>query len=1219
MKLVSVISGILLWSVVLLAGNDNKCHRSTEGTDFWFSFMENRIYKEEYHTVQITVTALKTTDFRITVGLPGSFLFEQTFNVLANDTRTVEIPWKIVETTGSEKIQNKGIHLTSVEPVSVFAINWDPNSTDITPVYPIETLGEAYFAMCYEPNIDPNNPLSGNGRNSEFLIVATENQTTIKITPSKVTDQLVPKDSTFEVELSIGEVYQVQSENVEGSNKYGQGDLTGSRVEADKPIAFFSGALSTTVPSSQCCWDHLFEQIPPVQSWGYEYYTVPLKARAKDRFRILASKDNTTVQISGEPFLYLNEGEFREFEFGASEAKRILSDKPLLVAQFSQSNSVDKPENGGNGDPFMIILNPAGRGVNKAIFETYEAPKTIPDTTYIGIKRNFVNIVAYTIEVPNIQLDGKSVTSEFRPFSEGPWSFAQIEISKGKHIVENVAGKDGFVGYVYGFGGFESYGFGVGFNLDLTLELGENIEFFEGDTLLLCRGDTLKLDAGSQFNSYKWNTGETAQTINVTSKGEIWVEVSSESGCQLSDTVFVFVSDPGVDLGERYNEVCYPQKVLLNGGNGYEKYIWQNESNDIISTSQKYWVDKTGEYRVTVSDQYRCIARDTFGLTVHPVPEIKILGNHLLCGETITQLTVTITGTPENIWNFPNNYSWTTNSPDLVLTNESRFSINAEANKWGDFEIYYKLTTIDNCDTVVTFPIRFHPQPLNDFKIEDDPACSGYSKKLVFTGSATSAADYLWDLNGRVFLDTFDLQKQVFLISVGASQPNPSPISLAINDKGCLSDTIVKTIPNAFPNFTMEADKTRGCDDITVNLTGKMINTDNVDFIWTFNDTQKINGPKVTRNYSNPGFYKVNLTVVNPVTRCTNSFNIDSMIKVFPTPVAEITADPSFCYKDSALLIYTHHIDSSFCIWEIGGNSWSGFGYDSIVMNIYHPVELAKLTVEEFGCKSEPVYMNLKRKPIFDFSVDNEEGCQPFTIKALAKTNDTNIEFGWVTDSVPFPGSVHFYIFPDTGRYDIGLIATSSNTQCSDTLLKQELIWVHKKPYAKFIPDHEIALLDNATLFFDNTSENAVNYFWDFGDSVTSQETDTEHTYKGVGKYHVQLISETDFGCTDSFGIIIQIIPSVAYAPNAFRPDSEISENRTFMPVGAGVDEARFKLKIYNRWGEMIFETNSLYIPWDGTLKNGERAPMGNYVWISNYFDIQGMERNEKGQVFLIR
>jgi hypothetical protein len=214
---------------------------------------------------------------------------------------------------------------------------------------------------------------------------------------------------------------------------------------------------------------------------------------------------------------------------------------------------------------------------------------------------------------------------------------------------------------------------------------------------------------------------------------------------------------------------------------------------------------------------------------------------------------------------------------------------------------------------------------------------------------------------------------------------------------------------------------------------------------------------------------------------------------------------------------------------------------------------------------------------------------------------------------------MHSFYYPDTGRYDIGLITYSSETQCVDTLVKKDFILVNKKPYAKFIPEHEIVLLDNSTLNFKNTSENAVNYYWDFGDSVSSQEISPTHSYTGVGKYHVQLISESDLSCADTFGVDIQVIPSVTYSPNAFRPDSEIPENKTFMPVGAGVDETRFSLKIYNRWGSLVFETESLYNPWNGTLKNGDDAPSGNYVWISEYFDIQGLKRVEKGQILLIR
>jgi hypothetical protein len=199
------------------------------------------------------------------------------------------------------------------------------------------------------------------------------------------------------------------------------------------------------------------------------------------------------------------------------------------------------------------------------------------------------------------------------------------------------------------------------------------------------------------------------------------------------------------------------------------------------------------------------------------------------------------------------------------------------------------------------------------------------------------------------------------------------------------------------------------------------------------------------------------------------------------------------------------------------------------------------------------------------------------------------------------------------------LIAASGETGCIDTLMKPDWIWVHQKPYSKFEVDYPVALIDNADIRFINYSERAENYFWDFGDSLTSEEFEPVHPYSKIGNFKAQLFAESAFGCLDTFSLDIKIIPSTVYSPNAFRPDSDIPENKTFMPVAAGADENRFNLTIFNRWGEVVFESESPFYPWDGKLKNSEDAPMGNYVWISNYFDIQGFEHNEKGQVLLIR
>jgi gliding motility-associated-like protein len=344
------------------------------------------------------------------------------------------------------------------------------------------------------------------------------------------------------------------------------------------------------------------------------------------------------------------------------------------------------------------------------------------------------------------------------------------------------------------------------------------------------------------------------------------------------------------------------------------------------------------------------------------------------------------------------------------------------------------------------------------------------------------------------------------------------------------------------------------------------------------------------------------------------------MIKIFPTPTAEITVDATLCYPDSAQLVYTNTIDSSFCSWNFDGAHQSGLGNDTIVMILDEPFGTASLIVEEYGCTSSATEVTLKRLPHFDFYTDNEEGCQPYQLEILANSEDDFLEFTWLTDSLPYPtGNSAWYLFPDSGRMDVTLYASSTETGCTDTLSKEDWIWVHPKPLSKFEVDYAVALLEHADITFSNYSESASFFLWDFGDDETSNEETPIHTFTALGDYTSQLFVESDYGCKDTSDFTIQILPFSVFTPNAFRPDSEIAENRTFMPVGVGADPTRFKLEIYDRWGQILFKTNSPDDPWDGTTPKGNAAPMGNYIWISNYFDIQGFEHNQKGQVLLVR
>ncbi|MFW6277386.1 MAG: PKD domain-containing protein, partial [Prolixibacteraceae bacterium] len=975
------------------------------------------------------------------------------------------------------------------------------------------------------------------------------------------------------------------------------------------------------IPSKVCCWDHLYEQIPPLHSWGREYFTVPLKSREQDRFRIMAANNNTTVNITGRAPFVLNRGEFTEQAFSHEDPKHIIADKPILVAQFSQSNHSDSTFTGGDGDPFMMILSSTAQTKNDVTFVAYKSPDIdFEKFEYSGIQKYFINVIAKTEDVPGMVLNAASLQDKFRPFPDNPdYSYLQKEIEQGTHRLRNLNPEGKFLAYVYGFGGLESYGYGIGFNLDLMLDLGESF-YFERDTLLLCRGDTLTLDAGGAFDSFNWSTGEITQRISVTEAGWYSVRAATAEGCALEDSVYVFESKPETVPDKAFYEECAPFSVELSGADGYEKYLWQNDFGDTLSTEQTITADQNGIYRITVFDEYNCTAGDQTELLIHPTPNVEVTSDDLVCGSNTTALSVEISGAPDSIWNFTGNFEWTAGAPgQLSFSSESRTSVNVEAGDWGDYQVYYNLTTIDGCTVTDTLPVSFYPIPTSDFEFADDAGneCSGYTREIIYTGDAEQDANFLWDFGGSKVIDSIDWNN--FIVSMGTLTNNPV-LQLVVEQNGCYSEPERKII-GSNPDFRMETDNFRGCDSLQVTFRGEVQIPDELLFEWDFGDGSPIRNEKnPTHFYSKPGMYDVDLTVTNQNSGCQIGFHIDSMVKVFPTPVADISTDPDFCYPDTTQIFYTFGIDSTIAYWQFEGMHQVGEGNDSITVVFDEPVSNVKLTIDEFGCISNTAEMELKRKPNFDFTIDDTEGCEPFAAEITAEPFDDMLSFNWITDSLPFPaGTTHTFLFPDSGRYDIGLIAHSAQTGCTDTLIKNDWIWVHTKPTADFTVNYQTALLERSTITFSNFSTNAGFYYWDLGDNTLTNEKSPEHTYTEIGEYDVTLIAESVFGCTDTAEYQIDIIPNARFTPNAFRPDSPIDVNRTFMPVGRDGFQSNFSLQIYNRWGELVFETNSVNNPWDGTTPDGNPAPMGNYVWIATYTDVQGFEQRQKGQVLLLR
>ena len=127
--------------------------------------------------------------------------------------------------------------------------------------------------------------------------------------------------------------------------------------------------------------------------------------------------------------IVLNRGEFKEIVLYYNQPSRIFADKPIMVAQFSESQSVDRNYTGGNGDPFMIILSSTTQAKNDVTFVAYNSDQIV---------KYFVNIISLTSEIDNIRFNGSSISSEFKKFPEGKYSYAQKQISAGNYRINNI-------------------------------------------------------------------------------------------------------------------------------------------------------------------------------------------------------------------------------------------------------------------------------------------------------------------------------------------------------------------------------------------------------------------------------------------------------------------------------------------------------------------------------------------------------------------------------------------------------------------------------------------------------------------------------------------------------------------------------------------------------------------------------------------------------------
>ena len=336
-----------------------------------------------------------TVRFRLT-GTPSSY------NATKGEIVKIEVPadLKINEQNLLAQGNDMSILIQSTDGrnLIVYGHNEETSSTDAflaLPKFETKTGTYEYYAMSVGDSDQFEGKLVG-----FVVIVINEDNTDVRVTPTEnvvtffgTNTVINAGDTKRRRRAKIGEVFTFAADSR---------DLTGTRVTADKPITFLTGHECGFIPTENTACDILLEQIPPTETWGFQFVLTPLTTRESSEFKFLASQDGTSVKIScndadGDNVI----SESLSLNAGGSDFKIypktywcfVEANRPILVVTISLGYTFDEPITESNlADPFMLMIPPLGQLSNDytLVFSQSDAIGSFEDAVNFVPQINFI-------------------------------------------------------------------------------------------------------------------------------------------------------------------------------------------------------------------------------------------------------------------------------------------------------------------------------------------------------------------------------------------------------------------------------------------------------------------------------------------------------------------------------------------------------------------------------------------------------------------------------------------------------------------------------------------------------------------------------------------------------------------------------------------------------------------------------------------------------------
>jgi gliding motility-associated-like protein len=1142
---------------------------SNKGKDFWVTYSGH--VNGTSSKLTLFLSADRATTYTVYIG--NTVIANG--NITANTCLPVIIDPNShpVYIDGSDIIEsNKGIHVVSESPISLYSVISFNARTGGTLVLPTNTLGKEYYTYSYQSSIT-------NGNYAQFTILAVEDETEIEITPTSGNAQHLA-NVTFTITLNKGQIYQFQARD----------DLSGSHIKSTKEcktIAVFSGNTWASFcergnSRSASGGDNLYQQLFPVTAWGRNFVTAPFYNTIHgntDVIRVIVSEDNTVLTVNNSTTDANGttlSNPYRKgsvVTFFSTSANIISGSNPISVAQYQTSqtcnlnNHAQVNQNAHDpyeGDPEITVLNPVEQTLTN--ITVYSKLKNVPT----NIVKFFINVIIKTADIPSFRLDGNAV-SGFVNIGAG-YSYAIIDVTSYPQDQHRLTAAGGFSAIAYGYGYVESYAYLAGANIQnfifqpLNEATGKNIT--SG-----CLGEIIRLKINLPYQPTKliWNVNNGDGTITQTAPTS-------------SDTF----TDNGID----YYTYFYPNEIKYNTPDDYQFKV--------IAT--KPTADNCGNM------EEELIADFTVDNQPTADPDMPSTG----CQSSGTQFRDKSKSNSDTrsiaswLWDFGDGETSTEQNPIHIFK------------KAGLFNVILTATTDSKCsDTHMPVSILINPQPLSDFEVS--ALCKGKPIKIIEKSTIENPGKivkWTWNFGDGSADDTNQVPVHQY------AAPGSYTITLTTeSDKGCVSVVKTKTVtvidprPAEFelPDFCLTdgiakfKNSSKNPDGTVTGLTAQ----------WTYTDN---NGNVVASSVGfngaftpiATGDYTITLILTNQdgcVVQTAKRFTVNGDVKEANFDIINNHS----CVSEDIIIKNTSTVFTGKIIKIEIYRDYPN--ETSIYKTIPYPDDSEiHLKYDTFGGTTDRTY-NIR---LVAFS---GEKCFEFLDKQITLKPVPQLEFEDMAAVCDADGTVRIAqakqkvgegmagagvysgdgIKPDgtfnpkiagVGFHEITYTYTGENS-CSASITKS--IEVYKSPVAD--AGALIYILAGGQIEIPATAEGTnLKYQWspaiglnktDILNPIASPEKDTEYTLTAT--------TQPD-GCTTTSSIMIKVLQSLN-PPNAFTPNGDNVNDTWNIKYLESYPNAT--IEIFNRNGNKVFFSNGYKVPFDGTYQN-EPLPVGVYYYIIN-------------------